>query len=129
MLFCFCFKQKTAYEMRICDWSSDVCSSDLARFEQLLKTLSQVYDLVIIDTPPVLPVTDAGIVGRLAGSVFMILKEGEHPMRIIEESVRRLRQSGVQLRGTIFTQVGASGAGERERDVEVKSGAVGVDFG
>src|SRR3546814_1028425 len=60
-----------------------------ARFEQLLKTLSQVYDLVIIDTPPVLPVTDAGIVGRLAGSVFMILKEGEHPMRIIEESVRR----------------------------------------
>src|SRR3546814_2901351 len=26
----FCFKQKTAYEMRISDWSSDVCSSDLA---------------------------------------------------------------------------------------------------
>src|SRR3546814_7794946 len=30
--FCFCFfKQKTAYEMRISDWSSDVCSSDLRR--------------------------------------------------------------------------------------------------
>src|SRR3546814_1721697 len=30
LLFCFCFfKQKTAYEMRISDWSSDVCSSDL----------------------------------------------------------------------------------------------------
>src|SRR3546814_5209740 len=28
----FFFKQKTAYEMRISDWSSDVCSSDLARF-------------------------------------------------------------------------------------------------
>src|SRR3546814_1151589 len=28
-LFCFFFKQKTAYEMRISDWSSDVCSSDL----------------------------------------------------------------------------------------------------
>src|SRR3546814_5026575 len=27
---CFFFKQKTAYEMRISDWSSDVCSSDLA---------------------------------------------------------------------------------------------------
>src|SRR3546814_7371363 len=26
---CFCFRQKTAYEMRISDWSSDVCSSDL----------------------------------------------------------------------------------------------------
>src|SRR3546814_8707087 len=28
---CFFFKQKTAYEMRISDWSSDVCSSDLTR--------------------------------------------------------------------------------------------------
>src|SRR3546814_7715400 len=31
VLFCFFFKQKTAYEMRISDWSSDVCSSDLPR--------------------------------------------------------------------------------------------------
>src|SRR3546814_7079467 len=31
IFFFFVFKQKTAYEMRISDWSSDVCSSDLAR--------------------------------------------------------------------------------------------------
>src|SRR3546814_17332323 len=30
VVFIFCFKQKTAYEMRISDWSSDVCSSDLS---------------------------------------------------------------------------------------------------
>src|SRR3546814_5548535 len=36
----FFFKQKTAYEMRISDWSSDVCSSDL------LKSLISVYNLV-----------------------------------------------------------------------------------
>src|SRR3546814_6445425 len=35
----FCFKQKTAYEMRIRDWSSDVCSSDLQR---LLETRGEV---------------------------------------------------------------------------------------
>src|SRR3546814_4811978 len=33
---CFFFKQKTAYEMRISDWSSDVCSSDLFAVEILL---------------------------------------------------------------------------------------------
>src|SRR3546814_5318393 len=33
-MFCFFFKQKTAYEMRISDWSSDVCSSDLAILRQ-----------------------------------------------------------------------------------------------
>src|SRR3546814_10810634 len=31
----FCFKQKTAYEMRISDWSSDVCSSDLTFAQQM----------------------------------------------------------------------------------------------
>src|SRR3546814_1480556 len=37
VLFCFFFfKQKTAYEMRISDWSSDVCSSDLGRGEPFL---------------------------------------------------------------------------------------------
>src|SRR3546814_3306275 len=34
----FFFKQKTAYEMRISDWSSDVCSSDLAKHKGLLET-------------------------------------------------------------------------------------------
>src|SRR3546814_6073483 len=37
MYFSFFFKQKTAYEMRISDWSSDVCSSDLAPMVLRLK--------------------------------------------------------------------------------------------
>src|SRR3546814_1466478 len=40
--FFFLFKQKTAYEMRISDWSSDVCSSDLEGLSQLLKTVERV---------------------------------------------------------------------------------------
>src|SRR3546814_7783553 len=35
MIYLFFFKQKTAYEMRISDWSSDVCSSDLAPIDAL----------------------------------------------------------------------------------------------
>src|SRR3546814_18396899 len=42
MLWCFCFKQKTAYEMRISDWSSDVCSSDLVEMEVKQLANSQV---------------------------------------------------------------------------------------
>src|SRR3546814_1065180 len=37
MFFFFFFKRKTAYEMRISDWSSDVCSSDLARRSEPLR--------------------------------------------------------------------------------------------
>src|SRR3546814_7145808 len=37
LLLVFFFKQKTAYEMRISDWSSDVCSSDLLKVEGLVE--------------------------------------------------------------------------------------------
>src|SRR3546814_10647572 len=38
---CFFFKQKTAYDMRISDWSSDVCSSDLKETRRIVRTVSQ----------------------------------------------------------------------------------------
>src|SRR3546814_16707519 len=41
----FFFKQKTAYEMRISDWSSDVCSSDLAHQERLRRRVSGLHDM------------------------------------------------------------------------------------
>src|SRR3546814_4501318 len=47
MLFFFFFKQKTAYEMRISDWSSDVCSSDLLDvLRGIGRTLRQVAHLL-----------------------------------------------------------------------------------
>src|SRR3546814_16777039 len=42
MLLCFLFKQKTAYEMRISDWSSDVCTSDLSTPETLRAMHSRI---------------------------------------------------------------------------------------
>src|SRR3546814_2024134 len=46
MLFFFFFKQKTAYEMRISDWSSDVCSSDLAKQDiRVLESSLSLYKL------------------------------------------------------------------------------------
>src|SRR3546814_14383678 len=56
IIYCFLFfffKQKTAYEMRISDWSSDVCSSDL--FDRLLRELQALEaehpDLISADSP------------------------------------------------------------------------------
>src|SRR3546814_4794725 len=40
LLFIFFFKQKTAYEMRISDWSSDVCSSDLTELQAFSYSVS-----------------------------------------------------------------------------------------
>lgn len=79
------------------------------RTPQLLRALSQQYDFVIVDTPPILAVTDAALVGRIAGTTLLVLKAGKHPMRMIEDAVRRLQQAGVAVRGTIFNQVGVGG--------------------
>src|SRR3546814_5038537 len=53
--FFFFFKQKTAYEMRISDWSSDVCSSDLRaeRIDRLLELLALRARHLFLMMPPV----------------------------------------------------------------------------
>lgn len=76
------------------------------RFSALFKRLSAEYDYVIVDTPPVLAVTDAAIVGRLAGSTLLVLKSAEHPLREIEEAHKRLVTAGVAVKGALFNQVG-----------------------
>jgi len=74
-------------------------------FAELLEKLSKQYDMVIVDTPPVLAVTDAAVVGRLAGTTMLVLKSGEHSMRMIQDCHRRLQGAGVNVRGTLFNQV------------------------
>src|SRR3546814_5565549 len=44
VIYVFFFKQKTAYEMRISDWSSDVCSSDLAKTPELLAAFGRAVE-------------------------------------------------------------------------------------
>src|SRR3546814_20123301 len=47
--FFFFFKQKTAYEMRISDWSSDVCSSDIVGVGVALAAIADDRDLLVLD--------------------------------------------------------------------------------
>src|SRR3546814_7860988 len=47
MCFLFCVKQKTAYDVRISDWSSDVCSSDLlVRVDSRVRTVDEISNAV-----------------------------------------------------------------------------------
>ena len=49
--------------------------------------------------------TDATIIGQMAGGTLMVLKAGEHPMREIEQAVKRLKQANVNVRGLLFNDV------------------------
>src|SRR3546814_7956560 len=57
--FFFFFKQKTAYEMRISDWSSDVCSSDLGRASKLVMSICST----VVDSNSALRTSLAGASG------------------------------------------------------------------
>lgn len=76
-------------------------------FANLMKKLSEQYDQIIIDSPPILAVTDATIIGQIAGASLVIVKADVHPMREIEQGVKRLQQAGVNLRGMLFNDVDA----------------------
>jgi len=79
--------------------------SELLMHERLASLLRQIenrYELVLIDSPPVLATTDAVILGQLAGATLMVVKSGVHPMRELLETAKRLKQNGVNLRGVIF---------------------------
>lgn len=81
------------------------------RFQQMLESLSADYDLVIIDTPPILAVTDAVIVARHAGSTLMVTRFGVNHPREIQLSLKCFEQNGVQIKGAIFNAVEKRTAG------------------
>ncbi|SDX40609.1 polysaccharide biosynthesis tyrosine autokinase [Nitrosomonas oligotropha] len=75
------------------------------RFGQLLDGLTKQYDLIIIDSPPILAVTDAAIISRLAGAALMVIKAGSHTKRELEQSIKRFSQSGTPIKGIVFNDM------------------------
>lgn len=75
------------------------------RLKDLLSWASQRYDLVIVDTPPVLAVTDASIVGALAGTTLMVARFSQNTAKEIDVARNRFEQSGIEVKGVIFNAV------------------------
>ncbi|MCS2151548.1 polysaccharide biosynthesis tyrosine autokinase [Scandinavium goeteborgense] len=74
-------------------------------FKALLDTASSRYDLIIIDTPPVMAVTDATIVGRHAETIVMVARFEENTVKEVEVCIRRFKQNGMAINGWILNGV------------------------
>ncbi len=79
-------------------------------FTQLLDRAAPSYDVVVIDTPPVLAVTDAALIGHHAGTCLMVVRYGLNNQQEIALAKQRLEQNGVEVKGAIFNGV-RGGAG------------------
>lgn len=75
------------------------------RFTQLLDWASKHYDLVLIDTPPILAVTDAAIVGRHAGTTLMVARYAVNTVKEVQTSLSRFEQNGIQVKGVILNSI------------------------
>ncbi|MCJ1823493.1 polysaccharide biosynthesis tyrosine autokinase [Klebsiella quasipneumoniae subsp. quasipneumoniae] len=75
------------------------------RLGELFQWASDHYDLVIVDTPPILAVTDAAIIGNYVGTTLLVARFEENTVKEIEVSSKRFEQSGVIIKGCILNGV------------------------
>lgn len=81
---------------------SELLASD--RMRELLHSAQRRFDLVIVDTPPLLAVTDAALVGAMVDGIVFTLHAGRVLRDEARASTDRLRQSGVRVLGTVLNR-------------------------
>ncbi|ELR63780.1 Tyrosine-protein kinase Wzc [Photobacterium marinum] len=75
------------------------------RFKQLMDWASENYDMVIVDTPPILAVTDPAIVGAHAGTTLLVGRFGQNAVKEVEITKQRFEQNGIEIKGFILNAV------------------------
>ncbi|QGF26566.1 tyrosine-protein kinase Wzc [Pantoea eucalypti] len=75
------------------------------RMGELLDWASKNYDLVLIDTPPILAVTDASIIGKMAGTSLMVARFEANTTKEVDVSFKRFAQNGIEIKGVILNAV------------------------
>lgn len=94
--------------------AADVLSS--RRFQELVTALSNAYDLVVLDAPPVVVVTDARILSRLADAVIYAVRWDSTPRGAVVEGLKELKSVNAPIAGTVLTMVNEARASQYSYD-------------
>jgi capsular exopolysaccharide synthesis family protein len=73
-----------------------------ARMRDLLDRLSESYELIILDTPPVLVASDAAILSRHAGGTLLVVRAGKTQAAALREALQQLAHVGTRVIGTVL---------------------------
>lgn len=82
--------------------------SELLGSEQMTAILEDLrgrFDYVLVDTPPIMPVTDAAVISSKMDAVIMIIDSGEIAPQICKEAKSRLEQAGAHILGAVLNKV------------------------
>ena len=72
------------------------------RLHALLDQVSQLYDVVLIDAPPVLLVSDVSVLGPNVGTTFLVVRDSLSTLSDIQASQKRMDQARVTIKGVLF---------------------------
>lgn len=81
---------------------SEILSSD--RFRQFLDRLTNLYDMVIVDSPPLLAVTDAAIIGRSTNGVILVVDTGSTRAAALAQAKQQLERVSARLLGVVMNK-------------------------
>ena len=76
-----------------------------ANFATLLEAVSPLYDVVLIDSTPLLAVSDSMIIGAHVGAIYILTRSGITTPGEIAESIKRLSQAGLSAKGVLFNDL------------------------
>lgn len=76
----------------------------------LLKTMRRMFDIIVIDTPPLLPVTDAAVTAKHADGAVLVVRYGKTKRTQILSAMRSLRSVDARILGTVLNMVPLRGA-------------------
>jgi tyrosine-protein kinase Etk/Wzc len=60
------------------------------RYSELIEELKSKYDLIIVDTPPIMLVTDAALACRVAAQIVMVIEYNKHSIDAIQDGMKQL---------------------------------------
>jgi len=75
------------------------------RFTEMISFVVKSYDIVIIDTPPILAVTDAAIISNHSGATLLVARYGVTVMKEMDIAKKRFKQNGVEIKGFVLNAV------------------------
>lgn len=78
-------------------------------FGQLLKAAKQVFQYVIIDTPPLGIVVDAAVIGQFCDGAIIVIQKDATSRRVLQKVKTQLEKSGCKVLGAVMNRVAAKG--------------------
>ena len=75
------------------------------RMQNILQRAKEEYDYVLIDTPPVLPVTDSLVLGRMVDGLILVIDSGEIKVEMAREVKNQLVHAGANILGVVLNKV------------------------